>query len=177
MRSNSGLPRVANGVVLRRLTAADLVTFQAYRHDSLLGRYQGWSAMSDDEAALFIAEMNTAELFREGVWSQIGIADAGDMVLVGDVGLLLTNGGRDVEIGFTLQRASQGRGFATNAVRDVIAFAFEHTQAERVVGITDARNLSSIRLLERVGMHKTALSRAVFRGEPCIELTYAVSRT
>jgi [ribosomal protein S5]-alanine N-acetyltransferase len=176
MRSIDSLPRAANGVVLRRLATADLGAFQAYRHDVLLGRYQGWSAMSDADAALFIAEMNTAELFQEGVWSQIGIADADDMMLIGDIGLLLTNGGRDVEIGFTLRRASQDRGLATDAVREVIAFAFEHTQAERVLGITDTRNLSSIRLLERVGMRKTAASSAVFRGEPCIELTYAIAR-
>ena len=176
MRSRDGLPLVANGVVLRRLAAGDLGAFQAYRHDALLGRYQGWSAMSDDEAALFIAEMSTAELFREGVWSQIGIADAGDRVLIGDIGLLLANGGRDVEIGFTLQRASQGRGLATHAVREVIAYAFEHTRAERVLGVTDSRNLSSIRLLERIGMREVASSDAVFRGEPCIELTFTISR-
>ena len=176
IRSLDGLPLIANGVVLRRLAAGDLGAFQAYRHDALLGRYQGWSATSDDDAALLIAEMSTAELFQEGVWFQIGIADAADMALIGDIGLLLINGGQDMEIGFTLQRASQRRGLATDAVREVIAFAFEQTQAERVLGITDARNLSSIRLLERVGMRKTASSSAVFRGEPCIELTYAVSR-
>jgi RimJ/RimL family protein N-acetyltransferase len=170
------LPRFGNGVVLRRLRASDLAAFQDYRHDAVLGRYQGWSATSDDEAAAFLAEMSTGALLQAGAWSQIGIAEPGDMTLIGDIGLLLANDGQHAEIGFTLRRVSQGRGVATFAVREAIDLVFEHTQAERVIGVTDARNQSSIRLLERVGMRKTGSSSAVFRGEPCIENIYAVSR-
>ncbi len=98
------------------------------------------------------------------------------MSLIGDIGLLLANDGKHVEIGFTLRRQSQGQGVCTIAVREAINLVFAHTQAERVLGITDARNLSSIRLLERVGMRKTKSSSALFGNEPCIEHTYAVSR-
>ena len=47
---------------------------------------------------------------------------------------------------------------------------------ERVIGITDARNLPSMRLMERVGMRMTETSQAVFRGEACVEHTYTVTR-
>jgi [ribosomal protein S5]-alanine N-acetyltransferase len=176
MRNAEGLPRFASGTVLRRLAASDLAAFQGYRHDSALGQYQGWSALSDDEAASFLAEMSTARLLQPGAWCQIGIADPSNMSLIGDIGLLLATDGRQAEIGFTLQRRSQGRGVATIAVRAAINLVFERTQARRVIGITDARNLPSIRLLERVGMHKTETLSAEFRGAPCIEHTYAVSR-
>ncbi len=98
------------------------------------------------------------------------------MALIGDIGLLLTHDGKHVEIGFTLRRQSQGQGVATVAVREAINLVFELTAAEQILGITDARNLSSIRLLQRVGMRKIKSANAVFRGEPCIEHTYAVSR-
>ena len=55
-------PFPVNGqrVVLRRLVAADLPAFQQYRSDDELGRYQGWSPMSDADAAEFIARMGAA---------------------------------------------------------------------------------------------------------------------
>lgn len=176
MRDTESLPRLCNGVVLRRLAASDLAAFQAYRHDAMLGQYQGWSATSDDEAVSFLEEMSTAALFQLGVWSQIGIAKSGDDTLIGDIGLLLAQDGTYAEIGFTLRRQSQGQGIATVAVREAINLVFELTEAERIVGITDARNLSSIRLLERVGMGKIESAGVVFRGEPCVEYTYALSR-
>jgi len=168
------LPRSAGNVVLRRLVPADLRAFQAYRHDTELGRYQGWAATPDDEALEFLGHMSTAELLQPGVWCQIGIAEASTLSLIGDIGLLLASDGLLAEIGFTLGRQSHGHGWATAAVREAIALVFERTRARKIVGITDARNESSIRLLERVGMRKVDTRSAAFRGEPCTEYVYAV---
>ena len=162
--------------MLRRLAVADLEAFQAYRHDPELGRYQSWSATSDAEAASWLAEMSRADLLQPGIWSQIGIADAGGRLLIGDIGILLATNGQHAEIGVTLRRPSQGQGLATTAVREAIGLLFEQTTVERVLAITDARNQPSIRLLARLGMRHIASDQAVFRGERCIEYTYAVSR-
>jgi RimJ/RimL family protein N-acetyltransferase len=53
---------------------------------------------------------------------------------------------------------------------------FEQTDVQRVIAITDARNLPSVRLLERVGMRKIETRAATFRDQPCIEHVYALSR-
>jgi RimJ/RimL family protein N-acetyltransferase len=45
-----------------------------------------------------------------------------------------------------------------------------------VLGITDARNLASIALLERVGMRALEARHAIFRGEACVEVVYALPR-
>jgi [ribosomal protein S5]-alanine N-acetyltransferase len=171
------LPRVATGIMLRRLTIADLAAFQAYRGDPELGRYQGWSPMSDEEASAFLSEMSTAPLFRPGSWTQIGIAEAVSQDLSGDIGLFLAADGRHAEIGFTLGRHAQGRGVATTAVREAIKLIFDCSCAERVLGITDARNSASVRLMARVGMERVESRSTVFRGEPCEEWVYAVART
>lgn len=170
------LPRSAGAVLLRRLAASDLAAFQAYRLDPLVGRYQGWSPMSDAAARDFLVGLGSADLLQPGAWSQIGIADATGEELVGDIGLLLASDGTQAEIGFSLARHAQGRGFGSAAVRAAIALVFELTGAERVIGITDARNLPSMRLLQRVGMRQVESTSATFRGEPCVELTYSMTR-
>lgn len=170
------LPRHGNGFILRRLSREDLPEFQAYRHDPELGRYQGWSALSDPEAIDFLGEMNVTPLFGFGSWTQIGIADPHTQRLIGDIGVFLDEEGRGAEVGFTLARHAQGRGIATAAVREAIELLFALTRADRVLGITDARNSASIRLLERVGMRRIETTQAVFRGEPCVEHVYALCR-
>jgi len=170
------LPRVGAGVVLRRLRAADLAAFQAYRTDPELGRYQGWSALSDSQALAFLEEMSGVALFRPGEWAQIGIAQPLQATLVGDIGLFLADDARHAEIGFTLARPAQGRGLATAAVREALRLVFECTGVERVLGITDARNRGSVALLERVGMRLQEERHAIFRGEACVECVYALAR-
>jgi len=169
-------PVTGERVVLRRLVPLDLRAFQQYRNDPEVGRYQGWLPMSDAAATAFIGSMMEAPAFQRGTWLQVGIAERASGTLVGDVGLHLSTDGDEGEIGFSLDRAAQGRGLATDAVRLAIASIFSHTLATRVTGTTDARNAASVRLLERVGMKRLKTQDAIFRGEPCVEHTYSIAR-
>lgn len=170
------LPRVADGVVLRRLGVGDLAAFQAYRLDPELGRYQGWSPMSPAEATDFLSAMGRSPLFVAGAWSQVGIAECSDPRLIGDIGLFLSQDMRQVEVGVTLRSQSRRRGLAGAAVGAAITLAFERTAAERVLGITDARHLASVRLLQRLGMRRVETKPVVFRGDACVGHVYAVAR-
>jgi len=170
------LPRQAGHATLRRLRAEDLSAFHAYRQDPLVGRYQGWSPMSAAQAQVFIDEMAQARLFVPGAWAQLAIARADDDALVGDVGLLVAENGEYAETGVTVAPAAQGQGYGCAGVAAAIALLFEHTDVLRVVGITDARNTASARLLERVGMSRVETRDTVFKGEPCTEWVYARPR-
>ena len=169
-------PAAGATIVLRRLEPADLRAFQDYRSDAEVGRYQGWSPMTDAAATVFIASMNAAAPFRKGEWLQVGIAHGRTGRLLGDMGLHLNDDGAEGEIGFTLARAEQSRGAGADAVNVALGLFFSCTDVVRVIGVTDARNEPSIRLLERVGMQRIKTAAAIFRGEPCVEYTYAIER-
>lgn len=171
-----GLPRHFIGGQLRRLRPDDLADFQAYRTLPELGRYQGWSAMPDADAAAFLDEMRRAPLFVPGEWVQLGIAEPDGARLVGDMGLFISADGRCAELGFTLAPGAQGRGIATEAVRAAARLLFALTQVDQVLGITDSRNGASLRLLQRAGFRLRERQEAVFRGEPCVEEVYTLSR-
>jgi RimJ/RimL family protein N-acetyltransferase len=170
------LPREFPGGRLRRLGTADLAAFQAYRRIPELGRYQGWSSMSDAEALAFLAEMNEASLFKPGQWVQLGIAESETDRLVGDIGIHLSEDGISSEIGFTLEPGAQGHGIASTAVREAVHVLFASTPVRQVLGITDSRNSASVRLLERVGFMHQETREVIFRGEPCSEKVYALPR-
>ncbi len=174
--SSTVLPRAATRILLRRLQASDLADFQAYRCDPAVALYQGWKTTSDAEALAFLNDVNKADLFPLGAWCQIAIAQRSDDRLIGDIGIFLSADGDEAEIGVSLSRQSQGNGLAREAVGEAIKLVFDHTNAHRVIGITDARNLPSIRLLQRLGMTKVEELETVFEGEPCTEYVFALSR-
>ena len=172
------LPRTGARVVLRRLSLTDLEPFQVYRTDPETGRYQGWSVMSDEEAVAFLEQMRLEPFGVVGEWLQIGIADRATGGLIGDIGICVqAPDGLAAEIGFTLSPMWQGQGLAMEAVEAAISLLFEKTPISHILAITDARNTSSIRLLERLGMQRTETINTIFRGEPCIEHTYRLDRT
>lgn len=169
-------PRKGPRVSLRRLRTEDLRAFQAYRGDPEVGRFQGWLPLSDREASDFLLAMSTATPFQPTIWFQLGIVDNTSDELLGDLGLCVGRDGTGAHIGFSLRTASQGQGYATCAVLEAIELLFERTTVERVSGTSDARNAASIALLLRVGMRKVSEVKTVFRGQPCEEYTYAITR-
>ena len=175
--NDTSLPRHTERLLLRRFATADLLPFQAYRHDPEVGRYQGWSPLDDTAAAAFIADMATAPFGVPGEWFQIAVADRSNGRLVGDIGICLRDEvDRTAEIGFSVAPAVQRRGFGTEAVSAALALLFESGKVARIEGITDARNVPSTRLLERVGMRLDGTRDALFKGEACTEYVYCVLR-
>jgi RimJ/RimL family protein N-acetyltransferase len=174
--TESLLPSRFDGGCLRRLHRSDLGAFRAYRSIPELGRYQGWSPMSETQALAFLSEMEATPLFQAGQWVQLGIADSRTEILLGDIGLRLSEDSQTGEVGFTLAPSAQGRGVATAAVRAALQLLFTATPVSSVLGITDARNTRSIRLLERLGFECHETRKAVFRGEECIEQVHVLPR-
>ena len=170
------LPLAYGRVSLRRLVLADLPTFQAYRQDANVGRYQGWEPLSDRDAAQFIADMSGVALFPQGAWIQLAIAESHTNRLIGDLGICVAKDGTSAEVGFTLASAAQGMGFGTDAVKAAIRLTFDHATVAQIVAVTDARNLPAVKLLERVSMRRVNTLAAVFKGQPCVEHVYAISR-
>lgn len=80
-----------------------------------------------------------------------------DDVPIGDVALWLTDHEhRQGEIGWVLDPAHGGQGFASEAVRAVLALGFDHYRLHRITAQMDARNSASAALARRVGLRLEA---------------------
>jgi RimJ/RimL family protein N-acetyltransferase len=62
--------------------------------------------------------------------------------------------GVHAEIGWCIDPAEEGRGYATEAVRELIRVAFEELGLRRLIANAFAANEPSRRLMERVGMRR-----------------------
>lgn len=58
----------------------------------------------------------------------------------------------EIALGYRLQKAAWGKGYATEGARALIEKGFAETQIERVVATTYQDNLASRRVMEKLGM-------------------------
>ncbi len=87
-----------------------------------------------------------------GLWATV-LTESG--TFVGRCGLLpWTIDGRDeIELAYLLDKAYWGHGYATEAARGIVRYAFEELGLTRLISLVDPGNTASQRVAERVGMH------------------------
>jgi RimJ/RimL family protein N-acetyltransferase len=77
---------------------------------------------------------------------------------VGGINLRLLSDFRIGVLGYSIARAYGGRGLATEAARTIVDAAFEgYPTLTRVRALVDARNLASLRVLEKIAMRREAV--------------------
>lgn len=80
------------------------------------------------------------------------VVRAADDVLVGAVGLILDPANDSAELGYWIGREYWGRGYATEAARAVVAWAFPALDLHRIHAGHFPRNPASGRVLRKLGM-------------------------
>ena len=66
------------------------------------------------------------------------------------------------EIGYTFNKAYQGKGYASESVKGMMEYAFNALGARRIAAQIDTRNEKSRRLVERIGMRKEAEHKEIY---------------
>ena len=112
----------------------------------------------DGLAELWIASLR--EGIERGDAAAFAVTLAGEGSLIGGVRLRIETEHARGELGFWVARSCWGRGYATEAVRAVIAYGFSALGLHRIHAIHFSRNPASGRVMEKCGM----LHEGRFRG-------------
>jgi ribosomal-protein-alanine N-acetyltransferase len=59
-----------------------------------------------------------------------------------------------VEVGWRFDPTAWGQGYATEAARAALRFGCEEVRLDEIVSFTSMSNASSVRVMERIGMHR-----------------------
>jgi RimJ/RimL family protein N-acetyltransferase len=162
---------------VRRFTDADVDAFVSYRADPDVARYQSWSDYTLEQGRALVESMREAEPGKPGDWFQLAVEARASGTLVGDLALHVDGDEpRQAEVGFTLDPAQQGRGYATEALGAFLDWIFPTFGLHRVIAVTDALNAPAARLLERAGLRREAhfVDNVFFKGAWGSEFLYAV---
>ncbi len=92
--------------------------------------------------------------------------------LVGRIGFWNPEGWPAFELGWMLRRAFWGRGYATEAARTALQFAFTRLGQPRVISLIHPENAASIRVAQRLGERR--LDSTEVMGMPA--LVYRITR-
>jgi [ribosomal protein S5]-alanine N-acetyltransferase len=95
---------------------------------------------------------------KEGL--DLAIERKDDGVLVGAIGLGIEMQHSRAELGYWIGVSFWGDGYATEAGREVVRFAFEELRLNRVYAFHFTRNPASGRVLEKIGMVSEGVRRA-----------------
>jgi aminoglycoside 6'-N-acetyltransferase len=154
MRVDADFDRlVTERLALRRSRPEDAETISAYRSDPDVHRQQGWERTDPDGVRADIEEMASRRPGEAGGWVQFSVREREGGRLVGDVGISPADGEPGVlKVGYTIAPVAQGRGYATEAIRALVDYAFDTLGADVVRAYASADNRPSIRVAEKVGM-------------------------
>jgi RimJ/RimL family protein N-acetyltransferase len=165
-------------LAIRPLTLDDVDALHSYRSIPEVCRYVPFEPMSKDEIAERIGRQWAGrELTDEGQVFILGVELRDDAVLVGDVMLAWSSREHATgEIGWVFHPDHAGRGYATEAARELLRLGFDGVGLHRIMARLDERNHASARLCRRLGMREEArlVENEWFKGEWTNELDFAI---
>lgn len=168
-------------LVLRAFTYDDVDEALRYHSHPEAIRYVPWPVRTREQVVEAIAKyVNGTDLEADGHSVTFGVAlngDGGQSQLIGQVLLIRASvEHRSCELGYVFNPDWAGMGYATEACRRVLRWAFEDLDVHRVIARIDARNTASVAVARRLGMRLEGhfVRNEFFKGEWTDELLFAI---
>lgn len=152
-----GEPIETERLVLRPHAAEDVDDLLEFHSDPDVVRYLPWPVRDREMVVDVLRTMVLRS--RPGADDPVlslAVQRAADARVIGEVLLMRTAPGDQLELGYAFGRSSWGHGYAHEACAALLAYAFDSLDVHRVFARLDARNTGSARLLERLGFRREA---------------------
>jgi RimJ/RimL family protein N-acetyltransferase len=163
---------------LRPFTSADADALFALHSNAFVLRYWDAPPWSDRARAdRFVAACQ--EMSAEGSGARLAIDRLADDAFIGWCALSGWNPDyRSASMGYCLDDAAWGHGYATEAARALLRWAFGALDLNRVQAETDTRNAASARVLEKLGFVREGTLRedCVVNGDVSDSWVYGLLR-
>lgn len=131
-----------------------------------LADFEAYAAMLADPTVMKFLSLTRQPVPRFGAWQAFAalvghwqlrgfgffaVVERGTEAFVGSVGPWHPEGWPGLEVGWTLRAEYWGRGYATEAARASVDFAFRQLKCSRVISLIHPENAPSKRVAERLG--------------------------
>jgi len=142
-------------LVLREYVADDLAAVLAYQQDPRYLRYYAWSDRSVSEVRAFLRHFIAWQSQEPRYRYQLAITlkDGPESEVIGSAGIRQAAPGEiEAELGYELSPEHWRHGYAIEAARAMVRFAFDDLELHRVWSSCLAQNEPSQRVLRKLGM-------------------------
>jgi [ribosomal protein S5]-alanine N-acetyltransferase len=142
-------------LILREFREEDWRDVQEYRSDPAVVKYLPFLPATVEETKDLIAKIIGFQKAQPRTIYNFAIVDKHDDKVIGSCSIeLSSDGDKQGEIGYMLNRSYWNRGLTTEAARRVISFGFERLGLHRIYGGCDPANTASSHVMEKLGMQK-----------------------
>ena len=142
-------------LLLREFVPDDWPAALAYQSDPRYLRCYAWEGRTEADVRAFVAMFVGWQGERPRTKYQFALILPETGRLIGNCGIRVNDpAAREANIGYELDPAHWGRGYATEAARAVLAFGFGDLGLRRVWAHCVADNVASAHVLEKIGMRR-----------------------
>ena len=139
-------------LLLREFVEKDWARVLAYQSDPRYLRFYEWETRTSDDARAFVGMFLDWQHEQPRRRWQLAVTLRDSGLLIGNCGIrLMQAAALCAELGYELDPAYWGRGYAAEAGRAMLAFAFGELGIHRVQAEVIAENTASARVLEKLG--------------------------
>jgi RimJ/RimL family protein N-acetyltransferase len=136
-------------LTLRPFREEDVPDYAAMCADLEVMRFLGGKAWTRLDAWRHIATvLGHWQMRGFGLWA---VEETETETFVGRVGFIQPEGWPGFELGWTLARSCWGKGYATEAARRALTYAFTELEREHVISLIHPKNTASRAVAERLG--------------------------
>ncbi len=148
-----------NRLILRKIKKSDCRDLYEYCSDPISSRYSDWTPHEDITVTKqFIKSLLKSEHHGEYFMWCIQLKETGKMI--GSVSITdIDRNFKVAELGYGVQKAYSGKGYATEAAEAVMEYLFCTVGVQRVFARIVTSNLPSVRLASRLNMECDGLLR------------------
>jgi RimJ/RimL family protein N-acetyltransferase len=90
--------------------------------------------------------------WQERGFGEFAVIERASGELIGYCGLMNLDNTEEIEIYYGFPKKFWGKGYATEAARAVLNFAFNEANLAQVVGVTNPKNTASQKVLQKIGL-------------------------
>jgi Mlc titration factor MtfA (ptsG expression regulator)/RimJ/RimL family protein N-acetyltransferase len=164
-------------LVLRHFQTLDAKELAQIMSDSANLRYLDWNPMSLEDAEEWIAGQSRASFPKSDDYCCFAIESTEAARVIGMVTFWFQSDESNLaQFEIIVHPGWQRKGYATEAVQGLLAYAFTGLRARRIVADCDARNLPARRLLLKVGLRQESecIQDRLLKGEWVSTLGFAL---
>jgi len=133
-------------LIIKPISIEDKNAVFEYRSDAETNKYQGWIPKTIDDVVIFINK-TAKQINLPETWFQLVIQEKETLKIIGDIGIhFFGKENKQVEIGCTLHKKFQHKGYATESLKKVIEYLFNELEKHRIITSIDPENINSIEL-------------------------------
>lgn len=158
-------------LIIQRVAAEDIPYILSWINDKSLYKYWGQEIKDYERDAILLEQK-----FNDNKNPRLGIRDKKSNNIIGEI-LLYDKQSDEITIGYRIEKKMQGQKIMSRCLEAFIESLFCNTNLNSIKAMVDVRNISSWKILEKVGFKRTeTINQGLMVETVCDFYIYKITR-